>query len=243
MVSPRHQAPELASGQAIPETTANEAGRFWEQMGNFAIVVSQLSTPPGSPAEAQAHIVGPAPTGAWSSFTEGRIAFYLSGAWKQIPVYEGTFAYNQATNTLYRHNGGAGVAAWQAFSASAAEVWAMTSEERPLTPKSLADASAPVALTSSASITPNGNNGFNFSVTLAHSGQLENPTNFKVGQSGVIVITQDGTGNRTWTYGTNWKFPGGAPVLSTAAGAIDALTYYVSASGVILCNLTKAYSS
>jgi len=103
-------------------------------------------------------------------------------------------------------------------------------------------AAAPTALTSGATITPDGNTGFNFSLTLGTNATLANPSNFKVGQSGIIAITQDATGSRTLAYGSNWKFPGGSPVLSTAASAVDVLSYYVAASGVILCNLSKAYS-
>lgn len=108
--------------------------------------------------------------------------------------------------------------------------------------KSLA-AGVPAALTSSANITPDGANGFNFTLTLAENATLENPSNFGVGRSGVIMITQDGSGSRTLAYGSNWRFPGGAPVLSTAAGSIDLLSYWVAQSGVILATLTKAYST
>jgi hypothetical protein len=79
-------------------------------------------------------------------------------------------------------------------------------------------------------------------LTLAHNATLANPSNFKVGQSGIIEITQDGTGSRTMAYGSNWKFPGGSPTLSTTAGAIDCISYVVTASGRILCNLAKAFS-
>lgn len=126
--------------------------------------------------------------------------------------------------------------------ASASEVWTGSATNKYLSPANLFTSATPTALTSSATITPDFNAGFNFSLTLATNATLANASNQKVGQSGIIVITQDGTGSRTLAYGTNWKFPGGAPVLSTAAGSIDVLTYYVSASSVILCNLTKAYS-
>lgn len=127
--------------------------------------------------------------------------------------------------------------------ATSAEIWAGTSQAKVITPKALHDATAPTALTSGTTITPDFNAGLNFSLTLGHNATLANPSNAQIGDSGVIVITQDGTGSRTMAYGSNWKFPAGAPTLSTAAGTIDCLVYYVSASGVILCNLTKAYSS
>ena len=85
-----------------------------------------------------------------------------------------------------------------------------------------------VALTDGATITPDFALANNFSVTLGGSRTLANPTNLTVGQSGVIKVTQDGTGSRTLAYGSYWKFPGGtAPTLTTAASSIDILAYYV----------------
>ena len=87
------------------------------------------------------------------------------------------------------------------------------------------------ALTDGATITPDfsANNGF--SVTLGGNRTLANPTNLVAGQSGVILVTQDGTGSRTLAYGSYWKFPGGtAPTLTTTASAVDALVYYVGST-------------
>jgi len=94
------------------------------------------------------------------------------------------------------------------------------------------------ALTDGATITPNMNNANNFSVTLGGNRTLANPTNLTAGQSGVIVITQDGTGSRTLAYGSNFKFPGGtAPTLTTAANAVDVLAYYVESASRITARL------
>ena len=80
----------------------------------------------------------------------------------------------------------------------------------------------------------------NFSMTLTGNGTLANPTNLVPGQSGVIAITQDATGSRTLAYGTYWLFQNGTnPTLSTAAGSLDCLTYYVVSSTKILANLVK----
>jgi hypothetical protein len=94
------------------------------------------------------------------------------------------------------------------------------------------------ALTDGSTITPNFNNANNFSVTLGGNRTLANPTNLTAGQSGVIVITQDGTGSRTLAYGSNFKFPGGtAPTLTTTASAVDVLAYYVESSSRITARL------
>jgi len=93
------------------------------------------------------------------------------------------------------------------------------------------------ALTDGATITPDFSTGNNFSVTLGGNRTLANPTNMTVGQSGVIYITQDGTGSRTLSYGSYWKFPSGtAPTLTTTASATDALFYVVRTSTSITVN-------
>ena len=94
------------------------------------------------------------------------------------------------------------------------------------------------ALTDGATITPNFATANNFSVTLGGNRTLANPTNLTAGQSGVIVITQDGTGSRTLAYGSYWKFAGGtAPTLTTTASAKDNLVYYVESSTRITAKL------
>ena len=99
------------------------------------------------------------------------------------------------------------------------------------------------ALTDGATITPNFALANNFSLTIGGNQTLANPTNLVAGQSGVILITQDGTGSRTLAYGSNWKFAGGAaPVLTTTPAAVDALVYYVNSSSAITTSLINNIS-
>ena len=96
---------------------------------------------------------------------------------------------------------------------------------------SVAQRGAVSALTDGTTITPDFAAANNFSVTLGGNRTLANPTNLVAGQSGVIFITQDGTGSRTLAYGTYWKFSGGtAPTLTTTASAVDVLVYIVQSS-------------
>jgi len=84
------------------------------------------------------------------------------------------------------------------------------------------------ALTSSATITIDMADSNNFSVTLAHNATFANPSNDTAGQSGSIFITQDGTGSRTASWGTDWEFAGGtAPTLTTTAAASDRIDYVI----------------
>jgi len=98
-------------------------------------------------------------------------------------------------------------------------------------------------LTDGATITPDFADSNNFSVTLGGNRTLANPTNLVAGQSGVIVITQDATGNRTLAYGSNWDFSGGtAPTLTTTASAVDVLVYYVNSATSITASLISNIS-
>jgi hypothetical protein len=97
------------------------------------------------------------------------------------------------------------------------------------------DSGGYIALTYAATITPDFSTGYNFSTTLTGNLVLANPTNTKAGQSGLIILTQDGTGGRTLTYGTSYKFAYGvAPTLDTVAGRINILSYSVVNSTYIL---------
>ena len=99
------------------------------------------------------------------------------------------------------------------------------------------------ALTDAATIAVDFADSNNFSVTLGGNRTLGNPTNQVAGQSGSLFVTQDGTGNRTLSYSSDWEFAGGAaPTLSTAANAVDRIDYIVRASGSIHAVLSKAFA-
>ena len=75
----------------------------------------------------------------------------------------------------------------------------------------------------------------NFVLTFTGNVALANPTTESIGQSGVIVIIQDGTGSRTLSTGTQFEWVGGAVgTISTAGGSIDIIPYFVDAADSIL---------
>lgn len=81
-----------------------------------------------------------------------------------------------------------------------------------------------------------------FEVTAyAHNGTLANPTNqsTQINQKGTITITQDGTGGRTLSFGSNWKAIGSAsaPSINTTAGVTSCIDYHVLSSTVIRYSL------
>lgn len=85
---------------------------------------------------------------------------------------------------------------------------------------------------STATFTPDFSASNNHNITLVHAScpcTLANPTNIVAGQSGVIVVNQSATGSDLInTYGSDYIFTNtAAPTLSTAASAVDELSYYV----------------
>jgi hypothetical protein len=245
---PKSGATELVENQASPETAVNEMGRHLDSGFTRAIIEDRdLAAPPGSCSDGACYLIASSPTGLWSGQT-GKLAKAVgtnaSNGWLFSTVaVEGFRLYIKDENIEIEHNGSAWATPSLSNGATASDVWTGTSTAKSVTPDALQDAAAPTALTSSTSITPDFNAGHNFTLTLAHNTTLENPSNIQAGDSGIIEITQDGSGSRTMGYGTSWVFPGGATVLTTAAGAIDVLAYYAVSSSVILANLTKAYSS
>lgn len=104
---------------------------------------------------------------------------------------------------------------------------------------------ADVALTDATSITTDIqtiNRGLG-TVTLGGNRTLANPTNMVAGTmyKWDIVVTQDGTGNRTLAYGSAYLKVGGTVTLSTAASAVDTL-HFLSDGTTIYVTIDKAFA-
>lgn len=68
--------------------------------------------------------------------------------------------------------------------------------------------------------------GASAQLTLGGNRTLANPTNLQAGASYILFVRQDATGGRTLAYGSAFRWPSGAvPILSTAANAVDILTF------------------
>lgn len=81
-----------------------------------------------------------------------------------------------------------------------------------------------------------------FEVTLGGNRTLGNPTGMVAGATYLWIVKQDATGGRALGFGSAFKFPGGvAPVLSTAANAVDIVTG-VSDGANVYCNALLAFS-
>ena len=128
-----------------------------------------------------------------------------------------------------------------ALVASAADYRAATTQKL-LPADNVWSAAALVTLTDAATVAVDFSAGFNFFLTLGGNRTLGNPSNMKAGQSGIIAISQDGTGSRTLAFDTYWKFPNGvAPTLTTTASRIDMLSYVVLNSVTIYAVLNKDF--
>ena len=83
----------------------------------------------------------------------------------------------------------------------------------------------------------------NFSTTLTGNVTFANPSNISAGQSGVLVVTQDGTGSRTAAFGSYWDFSDGtAPKLSTGANAVDVIAWFARSSTKISAQFVGNFS-
>ena len=97
-------------------------------------------------------------------------------------------------------------------------------------------------LTDATTIATDCDNGNVFKVTLAGNRTLGAPTNQQDGATYIWRIIQDGTGTRTLSYNSAFKFPGGtAPTLSTGAGDVDIITG-VSDGTNVYCQATLDFS-
>lgn len=82
------------------------------------------------------------------------------------------------------------------------------------------------ALTDASSVAWDVNAAQNAKLTIAGNRTLAAPSNLKDGGLYTLLITQGSGGSHTLAYNSVFKWPGGtAPVLSTAAGAIDMLCF------------------
>jgi hypothetical protein len=95
-------------GQAHPDGTIPQSATI--NFGKFFIVENQTTnTPPGSPALADAYVIGPSPTGAWVGHS-GKIALcQVAGAFTIITPAEGWRVYDKALNRDFQFTG----SAWQ----------------------------------------------------------------------------------------------------------------------------------
>jgi hypothetical protein len=90
-------------------------------------------------------------------------------------------------------------------------------------------------------ITLNMANGSIFAMTATSSISNIALSNAGVGASGTLIITQDGTGGKTLTTTSAWKFAGASKTLTTTANAIDIISFFTDGTTVYAA-LSKGYA-
>jgi hypothetical protein len=93
--------------------------------------------------------------------------------------------------------------------------------------------------TGASTLTPNAAAGSIYQYTLTGNITINTLSNAVAGTSMMLILTQDGTGNRLLT--SNMKFAGGSKTLSTAANSIDIMSVMYD-GGTYYASLTKGYS-
>ena len=128
--------------------------------------------------------------------------------------------------------------------ATAAEYLANSAPTKMLTPGAVWGAVSTKGTYSGASLTLDFGAFLDFFINPNVGSTLNNPTNFKTGQRGIIYVQQSGAGTATiTTWGSMWKFPGGVkPVLSTTPLIVDAISYVVMDGGQIFCTFSAGFA-
>lgn len=188
--------PYLAVQQANKEIVHNEALAIIDASLQLRVQDKDLNTPPGSPVDGVAYIVGPSPTGLWSGHANA-IALYFSelGQWIFITPKSGYRAYVVDESIFYQFSG----SAWIGGVAS--------------------NASATDTVTASTTQTQVGATAINTQVarltTVANTGDSVR-INYAATPGASVEIRNDGA-NAAWI----WPFTGGI-IDGGAANARDA---------------------
>lgn len=91
-----------------------------------------------------------------------------------------------------------------------------------------------VALTWATSVAWNLDNAQTAYLDMEGDATLANPSNMHAGATYILRVEQDSTGSRVLSFGTAYHFPGGEePVLTTAGGSVDLLTFYCDGSNML----------
>lgn len=102
-----------------------------------------------------------------------------------------------------------------------------------------------IALTSAATVTPDLNSGYNFSLNQAHSFTLANPTNIsgKEGRSFCIVVKNAAVAE-SMTFGSEYFAAGGTSSLSLTEtnGALDMVCAFIYTASEVFVFLNKAFA-
>jgi len=104
--TPHLALPLIAAAQAQKHVTHNEALTALDALVHLAVLDRDRTTPPGSSAEGDRHIVAAPGAAAWAG-KDGQIAAWQDGAWRFYPPQRGWLAYNLVDGALLAWSGSA----------------------------------------------------------------------------------------------------------------------------------------
>jgi hypothetical protein len=101
--------PLIAGDQAQKHITHNEALVALDAVVQLSVLDRTRTSPPGSPANGDRHIVAAGPSGAWSDMA-GRIAMWIDGSWEFYQPREGWHAWvvAEGATAIYTGSGWSG---------------------------------------------------------------------------------------------------------------------------------------
>ncbi len=108
--TPNLSLPHLAAAQAQKHVTINEALGLIDALAQMAVNSVGATSPPGSPAEGERHIIGSGASGAWSGW-DNSIALFSGGAWLRLIPQTGWTAWDVSAGELLVWSG----SAWSSF--------------------------------------------------------------------------------------------------------------------------------
>lgn len=209
MATPVLALPTIVDQQADAVVQHNDALRALEVLIARKALDRDTSTPPGSPNDGDAYIVGPSATGDWAGH-EDEIAYDNAGTWQFISPVEGMRLYMDDEAATVEYTG----AAWVAVDGTQ-------------------------ILTDAATIAWDASLGSQAEVTLGSNRTMGAPTNLIAGRYYLVVVKQDATGSRTLAWDAVFKWVGGtAPTLTTTASAVD-MFYFYSPDGTNLYSVAE----
>jgi len=180
-----------------------------------------------------------------------------AGGGASVPVLRGfsTLVYSDGTNIIFVNatiipagsigttqlaNGSVTYEKINSTAVATASDFQSNVSNKVLGPNGVWSSAAVVAVSDVSTITLNFASGFNFSVTLGGNRTLGTPTNIKDGQSGLIVVSQDGVGGRSLAFSSIYKFANGVvPSPDTGAGRINIYSYFVVNTGFIVLTMQR----
>lgn len=174
------------SNQANAHIPLNEDVRRLDAMVQLT-VIERTNTPPGSPANGDRYLTSSSPTGAWSG-QANKIAIYYDG-WTFVTPLEGWKLWVDGEDYTMVWDG---------------TVWRV-------------DQTVPGVLTTTGTGTVAVNAAYGImDISLVGNVTFSAPTNAKAGQLLIFRLKQDGTGSRTVTWNSVYKFPGGSTPTQTS---------------------------